>query len=207
MEVIKTKHIQTGADLYEYMAELLEQKKAETEKLRKESPLARVLGEQLSAFPSLLTYLLSLWAVAEKYRNSGKITFPLIAQMLEEAFTAPPKQVNWEALLKEPYVPKYEGEPNTPEYFKEIKKYDYLEKTLRNYVACLKLLITYGPEKLGVGPDEERATASRYYWDNYTYTTRSFLEAGMALLEEATDSDEDVSWVDMVFILNDGRYN
>jgi hypothetical protein len=64
----------------------------------------------------LLDYLLSIWAMAEKYSNVEKVTCSLIAKILEETFNAPPKTVNWDKLLKFPYVSPFSSKANTPKY-------------------------------------------------------------------------------------------
>ena len=201
--------IKTGNDLYKYVRQLLEQKDKETQVLRENNPLYSIKGDAITAYPTLLNYLLSLWATAEKYKNVEKVTFSLIAKILEEAFATPPKKINWDKLLKDQFIMPYTSEANTPEYFVEIRKYEAFEKSMRNDVVSLKMLNTYGAKKLGISKYAERSDGGIYYWENHTVDV--FLERGTAFLEEETDwFDTDlkyiVSWSLLRGILNDGRY-
>ena len=58
--------IKTGNDLYKYVRQLLEQKDKETQVLRENNPLYSIKGEAITAYPTLLNYLLSLWANAKE---------------------------------------------------------------------------------------------------------------------------------------------
>ncbi|MGM5631938.1 hypothetical protein O2K51_13655 [Apibacter raozihei] len=188
--------IKTGADLREYTLELLAKKDQEA-------------ANGKYTYPPLLDYLLSLWTVAGQYKENELLTFRLIAKIVEQAFTAPKKQVNWEELEKEPFIPPYKSTVNTPEYFEEIKKYKAFEKELRNHVISLKMLLTYGAEKLGVKPYDNIFTGNRYFWENKT--TEKFLERGTVHLKDEidwTDYEEKypVTWSVLRGILNGGRF-
>mgnify|MGYP003600166015 CR=1 FL=1 len=200
--------IKTGNDLYKYVLQLLEQKDKETQVLRENNPLYSIKGDAITAYPTLLNYLLSLWATAEKYKNVEKVTFSLIAKILEEAFATPPKKVNWDKLLKDQFVMPYTSEANSPEYFIEIRKFEYFEKSMRNDVVSLKILNTYGAEKLGVKMHDNIFTGNQYFWENHT--TETFLERGTAFLEDEMEDGSDpkypVSWFDLEAILNNGRF-
>ena len=205
MNLMTKDQIKTGNDLYKYVLQLLEQKDKETQVLRENNPLYSIKGEAITAYPTLLNYLLSLWATAEKYKNVEKVTFSLIAKILEEAFATPPKKVNWDELLKEQFIMPFESEPNTTEYHEEIRKFEYFEKSIRNDAVSLKMLNTYGAEKLGVKMHDNIFTGNQYFWENHT--TETFLERGTAFLEEETDwYDAEVSWFALDSILGDGRY-
>ena len=115
MNLMTKNQIKTGNDLYKYVLQLLEQKDKETQVLRENNPLYSIKGEAITAYPTLLNYLLSLWATAEKYKNVEKVTFSLIAKILEEAFATPPKKVNWDVLLKDQFNMPFESEPKTTE--------------------------------------------------------------------------------------------
>ena len=202
--------IKTGHDLYRYITQFLEKKNIESQILREKNILTRIKGDRIYEYPHLLDYLLSLWATAEKYKEQ-KITFSLIAQMLEEAFVSKPKVVNWDELLKVQYTPPYDSEANTPEYHEEIAQYTYFEKNIRNYVVSLKMVVTYGMKKLGVPDYAERPDGEwgKYYWENHT--TEIFLERGISFLEDEDDwySDDPkykVSWSTVESVLNNGRF-
>ncbi|GEM55826.1 hypothetical protein B0A58_08730 [Flavobacterium branchiophilum NBRC 15030 = ATCC 35035] len=200
--------IKTGNDLYKYVLQLLEQKDKETQVLRENNPLYSIKGDAITAYPTLLNYLLSLWATAEKYKNVEKVTFSLIAKILQEAFATPPKKVNWDELLKEQFIMPYTSEANSQEYFIEIRKFEYFEKSMRNDVVSLKMLNTYGAEKLGVKMHDNIFTGNQYFWKNHT--TETFLERGTAFLEDEMEDGSDpkypVSWFDLEAILNNGRF-
>ena len=200
--------IKTGNDLYKYVLQLLEQKDKETQVLRENNPLYSIKGEAITAYPTLLNYLLSLWATAEKYKNVEKVTFSLIAKILEEAFATPPKKVNWDELLKDQFIMPFESEPNTPEYHEEIRKYEHFEKSIRNDVVSLKMLSTYGSRKLGIPKYAERSDGGIYFWENQT--TDIFLERGIAFLEDeiedGTNPKYPVTWSDLCSVLSEGRF-
>ena len=208
MNLMTKDQIKTGNDLYKYVLQLLEQKDKETQVLRENNPLYSIKGEAITAYPTLLNYLLSLWATAEKYKNVEKVTFSLIAKILEEAFATPPKKVNWDELLKEQFIMPFESEPNTTEYHEEIRKFEYFEKSIRNEVVSLKMLNTYGAKKLGIPKYAERSDGGIYYWENHT--TDIFLERGTAFLEDEMEDGSDpkypVTWSDLCTILSEGRY-
>jgi hypothetical protein len=209
---MKKEQILTGEDLRRYILQLLKQKENETEELKKTHPLQRIWGDKISAFPPLLDYLLSLWATAEKYRNVEKITWNLIAQILEEAFDTQPKKVNWEEMLKIPYTLPFNSKANTPEYYEEIRNYLFFEKSIRNDIISLKMVLTYGAKKLGVSSFEYSLSNPNdhlYYWENHI--TKDFLERGTAFLEEETDwydnePEYPVSWSTLELVLKNGRF-
>lgn len=208
MNLMTKDQIKTGNDLYKYVLQLLEQKDKETQTMRENNPLYNIKGDAITAYPTLLNYLLSLWATAERYKNVEKVTFALIAKILEEAFATPPKNVNWDELLNDQFIMPFENEPNTPEYFIEIRKFEAFEKSIRNDVVSLKTLNTYGTKKLGVPKYAERSNGGLYFWENHT--TEIFLERGTAFLEEeiedGTDPRYPVTWSDLCSILSEGRY-
>ncbi|PQL92578.1 hypothetical protein [Apibacter adventoris] len=188
--------IKTGADLRQYTLELL---------AKKDQKIAT--GEY--TYPTLLDYLLSLWTVAEQYKENELLTFQLIAKILEQAFIAPKKQLDWKELEKEPYVLPYDSKPNTPEFHNEVKKYPYFEKSIRNHVISLKMLLTYGAEKLEVKPYDNIFTGNQYFWENTN--TEKFLERGSYYLDGEDDwLDEDdklpITWFTLCSILNYGRF-
>lgn len=188
--------IKTGADLRQYTLELLAKKDQE-------------VANGKYTYPPLLDYLLSLWTVAEQYKENELLTFRLIAKIVEQAFTAPKKQVNWEELEKEPFIPPYKSTVNTPEFHNEVKKYPYFEKSIRNHVISLKMLLSYGAEKLEVKPFDNIFTGNRYFWENTT--TEKFLERGSYYLDGEDDwLDEDdklpITWFTLCSILNYGRF-
>jgi len=178
--------------------------------LQKKDLLNRLRKNKRSAFPPLHTYLLSIWAVAEKYKNVDKVRFKLIAQILEEAFDAPPKEINWEEELKTPFIPPFTGESNSSEYYAEIKTYNSFSKSIRNDVVSLHLLIQYGPKRLGVRQYDTILTGNQYFWENIT--TEAFLERGTYHFRNEDyrndySIDYPVDWSDLCDILNDGRFN
>lgn len=188
--------IKTGADLRQYTLELLAKKDQE-------------VANGKYTYPPLLDYLLSLWTVAEQYKENELLTFRLIAKIVEQAFTAPKKQVNWEELEKEPFIPPYKSTVNTPEFHNEVKKYPYFEKSIRNHVISLKMLLSYGAEKLEVKPFDNIFTGNQYFWENTT--TEKFLERGSYYLDGEDDwLDEDdklpITWFTLCSILNYGRF-
>ena len=162
--------IKTGADLRKYIMALLESRKK---------------------YPNLSTYLLQLWAVAERCKHVNRPDYALIARILTEAFESAPKQPDWAQLLKEPKIKEFESIPNTPEYHIEIRTYQAFEKVLRNQVVDLKLQAKFYPKYTS-------------QWENGT--VEAYLERGTANLEEETDLDEDITWFDLRVILNQGRY-
>ena len=198
MNLMTKDQIKTGNDLYKYVRQLLEQKDKETQVLRENNPLYSIKGDAITAYPTLLNYLLSLWATAEKYKNVEKVTFSLIAKILEEAFATPPKKVNWDELLKDQFIMPYTSEANSQEYFIEIRKYEYFERSIRNSVVNLKTVLTYGTKKL-IEPYSEDTT---YYWENTT--TDKFLKGSLCRLEDDFDAI-DVSWLELYFILQNGQ--
>lgn len=188
--------IKTGADLRQYTLELLAKKDQEA-------------ANGKYTYPPLLDYLLSLWTVAGQYKENELLTFRLIAKIVEQAFTAPKKQVNWEELEKEPFIPPYKSTVNTPEFHNEVKKYPYFEKSIRNHVISLKMLLSYGAEKLEVKPFDNIFTGNQYFWENTT--TEKFLERGSYYLDGEDDwLDEDdklpITWFTLCSILNYGRF-
>lgn len=188
--------IKTGADLRQYTLELLAKKDQE-------------VANGKYTYPPLLDYLLSLWTVAEQYKENELLTFRLIAKIVEQAFTAPKKQVNWEELEKEPFIPPYKSTVNTPEFHNEVKKYPYFEKSIRNHVISFKMLLSYGAEKLEVKPFDNIFTGNQYFWENTT--TEKFLERGSYYLDGEDDwLDEDdklpITWFTLCSILNYGRF-
>ena len=201
--------VQTGDDLYHYVQQLLEQKDKETESMRANNPLRRVLGNEITAYPTLIDYLLSLWSVAEKHRNVEQVTLSLIAQMLEDAFTAPLKEIDWNKLVKEGFLPWYKNKTKTPEFYAEIRTYEKFETDMHNHVIALKALLTYGYEALGGNEMDSMIDGNKYFWENRG--TASFLQAGInqyyGSKKDGKDLKYPISWCDLSLIVYEGRFN
>lgn len=177
-------------------------------RIRKSLPKSRRQKYRVTAYPSLLAYLLSLWATAEKYKDVEKISYALIAQILEEAFSTPPKDVSWTVLLADQYLPTYDSEPNTSEYYLEIRKYEHFERAIRNYVISRKMLMLYSFKQLGIpdyaeGPEGEWG---KYCWESHTVA--EFLERGTYLIDEDDGSDPNypITWYSLYALISAGRY-
>lgn len=70
--------IKTEADFRQYIMQLLKIKDEESSR-----------GNNV--YSPLLDNLLSLWTATELYKNRVRLTFMLIVEMMEQAFTAPKK--------------------------------------------------------------------------------------------------------------------
>ena len=56
--------IKTGNDFYKYVLSLLAKKDKEPKVLRENNPLYSIQSDDITAYPTFLNYLLSLWATA-----------------------------------------------------------------------------------------------------------------------------------------------
>ena len=149
------------------------------------------LLEKQDKFPKLIDYLISLWTVSEKYKEVNKIDFELIAKIIEEAFETPLRKINWEN-LKNNLKFNNIAIPNTPEYFQEIKTFNYFERSLTNQILELKEMKGF----FGIKNKD---------WKNLL--VENYLNAGTYYLEQENEIDEEVSWYEMQVILSGGKHN
>lgn len=140
------------------------------------------LLEKQDKFPKLIDYLISLWTVLEKHKETKQVDFGLIAQILEEAFETPPKKINWD--LERDYAKRIKNS-------KDLPYYEIVTRKLREQLIELHSFRGFFKK-----PDPQ--------WMNLDVA--SYLERG-TIDYESDDEVFEVDWSELNSIIHEGKYN